>query len=715
MRLVNCRILLTVMAAIFCATAVFSADRTLPETSPSGILADRVLPLAHLEDLNGSSASPAASPARWRQALHELSRAAEKDLGWPEPHRAQATALSEAGATTVPLALIHADYDRLEENGATTTHEALVLGALREETYYGEGVAFRLDPADIFASTSLKIRSLALDPDDGAGARPLVPGALVSASYAAVGPRTLTVTATLDDGRVLTAKALFEVKRLVTPAPTETWSITGSQAFAGAVASGQAYVYLADGHAGLTNPVVVVEGFDLDNSMDWPVLYDLLNQQNMLEDLRTAGYDAVVLDFTEATEPIQRNAFVLTGLLAEVNAAVGPQHTSVVIGASMGGLVSRYALTWLENQGIDHQVRTWVSFDSPHLGANIPLGLQHWLEFFDGESTEAAFLLSRLDTWAARQMLLHHHLATAGTTAGPDGARAAWLADMAAIGDWPAQPRRVAVANGSGTAQSQGFNPGDQIILYEYRSLLVDIDGDVWSVPDGGAAQMVFDGGMNLIWPLPDTYRAVNIGGTLPWDGAPGGYRGSMAEMDATTAPYGDIIALHDNHCFVPTVSALALAGVGPFHNVAADPDPLSRTFFDQVYYPAVNEGHVTVSPAGHDWFLAEIQSGVTGVEDLPAAAMTGTDLLPAVPNPFNPRTAIGFRLAAPGRVTLRIFDVSGRLVRTLAAGQAFAAGEHTLVWQGHDDAGQAVSSGLYFSRLETGAGTQTGRMVLTK
>ena len=54
----------------------------------------------------------------------------------------------------------------------------------------------------------------------------------------------------------------------------------------GAVASGLAYVYLAPGHATLENPAVVVEGFDLDDTMDWPVLYDLLNQENLIEDLR---------------------------------------------------------------------------------------------------------------------------------------------------------------------------------------------------------------------------------------------------------------------------------------------------------------------------------------------------------------------------------------------------------------------------------------------
>ena len=340
----------------------------------------------------------------------------------------------------------------------------------------------------------------------------------------------------------------------------------------------------------MTNPAVVVEGFDLDNTMDWPVLYDLLNQENLIEDLRTEGFDAVVLDFTEATEPIQRNAFVLTELLAQVNATIEPGRTSALVGASMGGLVSRYALLWMEQQAVDHRVRTFISFDSPQTGASIPLGLQHWLVFFQGEAEEAGYLLSRLNTPAARQMLLYHHLATNGLNAGSDPLFAAYQADILNLGNWPTGPRLVAVANGSGAGQDQGFTAGDQIIFYEYRSLLADIDGNVWAVPDGGS-QVIFDGMINLIWPLPDSYQTVNIGGTLPWDSAPGGFRDSMAQMGNTAVPYGDIVALHDNHCFIPTVSSLALEGVGPFHDIAGDPGPSGQDRIRPGLFPCGQPG----------------------------------------------------------------------------------------------------------------------------
>jgi hypothetical protein len=268
------------------------------------------------------------------------------------------------------------------------------------------------------------------------------------------------------------------------------------------------------------------------------------------------------------------------------------------------------------------------------------------------------------------------------------------------------------VANGSGALQTQGFDPGDQIVLYEYRSLLADIDGNVWAVPDGGSAT-IFDGMINLLWPLPDSYETVTVTGTLPWDGAPGGSRASMAQMDTTAVPYGDIQALHDRHCFIPTVSALALADAGPFFDVAGAADLLSLTAFDQVYFPAENQEHIAITAENKPWFMAEIRAGVSAAPDAPALA--GAILHPAAPNPFNPRTVIRFELPAAGRAGLRVFDLAGRLVRTLAEDESLAAGEHRRVWDGKDRAGRPVSAGVYVVRLETPHRTATQRLTLVK
>ena len=83
-------------------------------------------------------------------------------------------------------------------------------------------------------------------------------------------------------------------------------------------------------------------------------------------------------------------------------------------------------------------------------------------------------------------------------------------------------------------------------------------------------------------------------------------------------------------------------------------------------------------------------------------------------PNPFNPRTEIRFQLQEAGEVDLRIFDAAGRLVKNLARGH-HEIGEHVLVWDGRDSGGMALSSGVYFLKLQSPAGEESKRMVLLK
>jgi len=65
--------------------------------------------------------------------------------------------------------------------------------------------------------------------------------------------------------------------------------------------------------------------------------------------------------------------------------------------------------------------------------------------------------------------------------------------------------------------------------------------------------------------------------------------------------------------------------------------------------------------------------------------------------------------------VTLRVYDLSGRLVRTLIAGAARAAGRNEVIWNGRNDSERAVASGVYFYRLETSRDQAHGRMTLVK
>lgn len=97
-----------------------------------------------------------------------------------------------------------------------------------------------------------------------------------------------------------------------------------------------------------------------------------------------------------------------------------------------------------------------------------------------------------------------------------------------------------------------------------------------------------------------------------------------------------------------------------------------------------------------------------------PGAAPVRPVLRQNRPNPFNPLTELSYELPAAGQVTLRVHDVTGRLVRTLVDGR-MEAGRHTSVWDGTDNLGGPAASGVYLYSLQSAQGSETKRMVLIR
>ena len=95
------------------------------------------------------------------------------------------------------------------------------------------------------------------------------------------------------------------------------------------------------------------------------------------------------------------------------------------------------------------------------------------------------------------------------------------------------------------------------------------------------------------------------------------------------------------------------------------------------------------------------------------------TKLLPNYPNPFNPDTWIPYQLSEVSTVTVKIYDVTGSLVRTIQVGHKpggyHLTRDHAVYWDGRNEKGESVSSGVYFYTLITDHYTQTRRMVIVK
>ena len=95
---------------------------------------------------------------------------------------------------------------------------------------------------------------------------------------------------------------------------------------------------------------------------------------------------------------------------------------------------------------------------------------------------------------------------------------------------------------------------------------------------------------------------------------------------------------------------------------------------------------------------------------DLPGATLA----LAAAPNPFNPQTQFSFTLEHEQSIELAVFDLKGRRVRELARGN-WTANQYTIEWNGCDDQGRGLSSGVYFARLQAGPESAVTRVVLVK
>jgi subtilisin family serine protease len=103
-----------------------------------------------------------------------------------------------------------------------------------------------------------------------------------------------------------------------------------------------------------------------------------------------------------------------------------------------------------------------------------------------------------------------------------------------------------------------------------------------------------------------------------------------------------------------------------------------------------------------------------TGVAENPGVGRPAV-LHGSYPNPFNPLTTIRYELGRSSEVTLEVFSISGRKVRTLVDSERLAPGLHRATWDGRDRSGRPVASGAYFYRLGVDGEVETRKMILVR
>lgn len=124
-------------------------------------------------------------------------------------------------------------------------------------------------------------------------------------------------------------------------------------------------------------------------------------------------------------------------------------------------------------------------------------------------------------------------------------------------------------------------------------------------------------------------------------------------------------------------------------------------------------QGYVHYTYGEYILWLGEVVS--LGIEDEVNLIPQKFALHQNYPNPFNPSTAIAFSLPLTSQVSLKVYNVNGQLVKTLANDEKYEVGDHQLNWDGTNSMGDEVGSGIYFYKLKTDSFNDSKRMVLMK
>ena len=475
-------------------------------------------------------------------------------------------------------------------------------------------------------------------------------------------------------------KFQVETKSLLTPdtAPWATGNTFQIDTLLGnKLIKGNAYTLLStDGI--FDKPFVFVEGIDFgtdhsptrNGTFGWDAFssgstsgqYSMLQlMPYWIDTLQQHGYDLVLVDFYDGARDIRENAALVEKVINLCNAYKNSDEPLVIAGASMGGLISRYAIRNMEIQNKNHCTRLYISLDAPHLGAYIPLSLQSTLYFMAPHSSAASsFVYDKLERPAAQQLLMYHWGSYDPLLPAKFLNFQAELLEMGL----PKKCRNIAIANGNKYGIGLNTNAGSPLLLEscnatnllsgdEFRLKLFPLPGSTNDSESTDAYHILAD---LKLTEIDFDFLSISISqysskpkvaaSALPFDYSCGGYSSSIKEfVDAIneTASFsnacGNISAelYQMNHNFVPTKSALLC-----FNNIPFTPVNENEIPFDNWYAPVGNnqphsginygnlafiaqEVFVDELPNGHSVFRMNTENGdsfnfgKTGLQVLPS------------------------------------------------------------------------------------------------
>lgn len=349
-------------------------------------------------------------------------------------------------------------------------------------------------------------------------------------SYQEDGIKTLTFTAVFENNTTKSVQAVVHVitANYVPPTPdSSNGFINATIPFQGydepTAVNGRLYyrIFFGNTQQKILKPCIIIDGFDpgdkrkirdVDSNLppdEHTSIVEMMtyfdengNPTPIIPILNGLGYDVIIvnhptyvkngIEIDGGADYIERNGLTHVALYEFINNKLDQNNSNeelVIVGPSMGGQISRYALSYMEKEGIDHNTRLWVSIDSPHLGANIPIGLQTLLNQLEPDNAAAQdFVDNQLGSPAAKQQLIEQYHGTNGNQVNQNWLNSKTVSQgyntnrghpffityynnlfnngLPNSKGYPENLRKIALVNGSLEGNKKYFNPWTQSLDY---------------------------------------------------------------------------------------------------------------------------------------------------------------------------------------------------------------------------------------------------------
>ncbi|WP_075344532.1 T9SS type A sorting domain-containing protein [Tenacibaculum agarivorans] len=438
-------------------------------------------------------------------------------------------------------------------------------------------------------------------------------------------------------------------------------------------------IYYATNDAIVRKPLYIIDGYDPGdkrkierndpNHESSKSIRELMSYKNgstnidLIEELNSKGYDVIIVNhilnngIDGGSDYIERNAYTFISLLREIKQQQEGNEKAVVIGPSMGGLISRYALAYMEkklaetgnHEKWDHNTRLWVSFDAPHQGANIPIGVQKGIQYFADElEVENAkdFIKDELNKPAPKQMLVNHLTNNSTIPVGAAGFRDRFVNSLNALG-MPKNLRKIALVNGPINGTLNGIPKSNYLQIDIDLQHFLSINNGIFNTladkveaefrhstndKSGSIQSLVFQGGIKGSFLGLSFWLSRNRSFSSPYktgsyDVAPGSFFNahtlladesegaeinnfSIGSLLFTAFSQVALARVTDKtHGFIPSKSALAYIGRDALDENLNNQNLVcgGKTPFESYYVPDHNQEHIFLTPKNVAWLTEEI------------------------------------------------------------------------------------------------------------